>query len=149
MGRLGLLIAVDPGNTSGVAFFHFGKLAQAGVHDGNTLSLWGYGGELAIEIPRIYPGGKGKGDPNDILNLAVMAGKILGTHDNQDAVTRYAPQAWKAQVDPDIMCTRVLGFLSEAERGYIAILPESIRHNAIDAVGIGLFHLKRMGRGGR
>ena len=58
-----------------------------------------------------------------------------------------SPAAWKGQVPKKIHHPRILRSLSEVEREIVLdvldLLPASTRHNVLDAVGIGLWALKR------
>jgi len=94
---------------------------------------------LVCEWPQIYTSGKGKGDPNDLIPLAVICGMLAAQYPSASVYT-YAPREWKGQVPKRVMVTRVLGRLSDEE---LALLTTS-DHNAIDAIGIGLWHLGRL-----
>jgi hypothetical protein len=59
-------------------------------------------------------------------------------------VVRYTPNAWKAQVPKSVMASRIAVVLSPQE---VAAYKDE-GHDAVDAVGIALFHTLRLGRGG-
>ncbi len=139
---------IDPGKNCGVATFVGDTLTSVFVCDGDLLTLAQWDSDLVIEVPRIYPGGRGKGDPNQIVDLAYQAGRIAGSAPFA-TIRRVFPAQWKGQVDPDVMCSRILGFLSCEEEALFLPIPKGIRHNAIDAAGLGLWILGLMGRGGR
>lgn len=94
---------------------------------------------LVSERPQIYAegGGRTKGDPNDMLFMvgvtAALAALLPGA-----ACTTYRPAEWKGQMPKAAVEARVRQRLSPAEA---ARLPAS--HDAIEAVGIGLFYLGR------
>jgi hypothetical protein len=98
---------------------------------------------LAVEFPQVYQGSKAKGDPRDLLTLAAIDGGILLSVSHREA-RRYFPREWKGQVDGDVMLDRILARLSPSEVGRIERCPESLRHNVIDAIGIGLFAAGRL-----
>lgn len=141
---MGRLISIDPGKCSGVAIFDDGALTDAYVTE--QIEPVDHGAaQVVCELPRIYPTGKGKGNPNDLISVALSAGRLCALYPG----TQYVfPHSWKAQVDGDIMCQRILCFLSKPEATRFQVLPKSKEHNMIDAIGIGLWHLGRMGRGG-
>jgi hypothetical protein len=141
---MGRLIAIDPGKCAGVAIFDDGILTDAYV-TGQIEPLDHGAAEVVCELPRIYPTGKGKGNPNDLISVALSAGRLCALYPG----TLYVfPHSWKAQVDGDIMCNRIVGLISHEEQTRYRKLPVSKAHNMIDAIGIGLWHLGRMGRGG-
>ena len=91
-----------------------------------------------IELPRVYPGAR-KNDPNDLVDLACVAG-ALGNE-----FTEYVyPRTWKGQVPKVVMGKRIMSRLSEGEKWNIEKCPESLKHNVLDAIGIGLWKLGRL-----
>jgi len=95
-----------------------------------------------IEIPRIYPLAKRKGDLNDLVDLAYLAGALDNLGCDGELVP---PRDWKGTMDPDAMTRWILTRLDDEEKAVVeSLLPASKRHNAIDAAGIGLHHLKRL-----
>lgn len=166
------LVSVDPGiRAMGAAWFSDGKLIACKLirnpaGDGSladhmlvveSFALWvravahtrfnGFTGaqpRLAIEIPRVYPAARQKGDQNDLINLAVVAGGVAG-HFAPGLVTRYYPRDWKGSVNPEESNRRVVERLGASELETMARTecPKSLQHNLIDAIGVGLFHLGR------
>ena len=100
--------------------------------------------EMAVELPQVYPG-MPKTDVNDLLDLAGVLGAITGS--STATVKHFFPADWKAQVPKKIMNERVKGFLSMFEKSRIVSVG-ALDHNTYDGIGIGLFYLKRMKRGG-
>lgn len=113
-----------------------------------------------VEWPQVYreghrgdAGGRGRdADPNDLLGLAAIAGAIAA-HVNVETIR---PADWKGNLpkpkrgQPYVVATRVASRLEGAERlawdqGYASV-PQSLRHNVADAVGIGLHALGRFER---
>lgn len=114
---------------------------------------------LALEVMQVY-GGPRKEDPNDLLELNGVQGAISATVDDLDEIVAYLPRQWKGQVPKDVMCRRITkpGRLTEQElentglvRADNAIgakhpnIPTHLLHNVLDAIGIGLYHLNRLG----
>ena len=155
------MIAIDPGENTGGAFFVNGALVWAGLlslldgtHSNTTAD------KLIIEIPFIRPdditGGRGAraNNPaavaakriNDLLSVCVCAGQWIRSI-NAPHTRRVRPHEWKGGVPKEIHNARVLEKLSSAESLLLPKLPASKLHNVVDAVGLGLFELGRMGRG--
>jgi hypothetical protein len=102
---------------------------------------------LALEWPRVYAtrirAGQSSGDPNDLLGLAAVDTAIVALLDAPS--TSYCPSEWKGTVEKSVMGARIIGRLSANEAALVmSITPASKRHNAVDAVGVGLFHLGRL-----
>ena len=128
-----------------------------------------------IETPRIYPHDPPR-RPNDILELATAAGRLEGWLQRHSIVTRLVfPLDWKGQVKKPIHHQRIWRVLDERERDLVAeaalMSTKAIEakiyracdtlaktgavrryswkaHNLLDAVGIGLWDLRRTGKGG-
>lgn len=156
----GGLVAFDPGlapsSGTGWARFHYGELFSAGVLVPVKGTLEDKLRELArqahtatnstdtvvMEHMRIYPGPRQKGDQNDLIDLAVLEGMILGAT-NPAGIVLVSARTWKGNVPKDIMGKRILAALSEAERAQIEGKGKRM-HNALDAIGIGLWALGRL-----
>lgn len=158
------LMAVDPGfsasSGTGWAFFDRGALAACGVITPKSTRLAEKIEEIrnilddvgrmavrvfVIEIPRVYPGPRQKGDQNDIIDLAVVAGALIAPNASEKLLVH--PRTWAGTVPKKIRHERLLrkesegGVLSAAER---ARFPGGAKaHNAFDAVGIGLWAIGR------
>jgi hypothetical protein len=143
------LVSIDPGSEhAGYAIWTNKLLGWCGLVD-----TWGshiQGSKCVCELPRIYPGGKTK-RPNDIIILAISAGRLTQPWDKKD-VSWVPPRTWKGQVEDDILYDRIRGFLDPLEldtaNRACANLSKSVSHNVWDAIGLGLYHLKRMGVAG-
>ena len=144
------LIAVDPGvHMSGVAMFDNGKLTRAAWWQSEMVAFdSAHSSELYIEVPRIYPGNHSKVDLNDLLDLSLAAGWMIGRSDHLKH-TRIYPADWKRQVPKLQMVERIKGFLTPDELKRVEVpSAKSKQHNVWDAVGIGLFAVGRMKPGG-
>jgi hypothetical protein len=151
------ILAIDPGlRATGYAYFRNGTLARCGLKRCDLIDraeiAAAIGREFAVEflkpldalvveVPQIYQPRFMKGDPNDLVNLALVAGSAL----QLPAKIRRAisPHQWKGNVPKEITRSRVLFALSDMEREILldANVPESLKHNVFDAVGIGQWFL--------
>jgi hypothetical protein len=100
-----------------------------------------------MEYPQIYRrerGSKGE-NPNDLLDVACVAGAILATVRALQFYLVY-PAAWKGQVPKAIHNERVCKHLAPDELRTLeaAKVPSRLKNNAIDAIGIGLWYLGRI-----
>jgi Holliday junction resolvasome RuvABC endonuclease subunit len=162
------VIAIDPGlRHCGVACFKDGKLAGASLVLSPCTEERGpvawramadavhtfypcRGHVLVIEGQKVYPGALAVGDPADLLELAGVCGAIVQT--DLVNVHRYFPYEWKGQVPKAkkggkyIIEERVRRVLDIGEMPKVPwAMPDSKRHNVIDAIGIGLKMLGRFG----
>ena len=136
-----MIIAVDPGkNTIAWAAFTNQSLIAAGIKTDGLVS-WvaeraGIFSRVIIERPQIYP--QSKGDPNDLIDVAITVGLCLTL---SQFSTIYRPREWKGQVPKKIHNARALDKLRPGERHILGELVKN--HNVIDAIGIGLYYLGR------
>ena len=149
-----MIIAIDPGvRMCGVALFHdsddgdpetrAGRLYHARWVPVRNLHLFAHDAELVVEMPRIYRGsGQQKGDLNDLLDLATVVGYCEGIFHGSHR--RVFPAQWKGQVPKKIMNARVLSRLDDVEKAAIVSVGAK-DHNILDAIGIGLWALGRLG----
>lgn len=160
--------AVDPGVQQSALAVFTGKGELTNLHWLNSwstyprhLHLAAHTIDLSIEKPRIYPGMPSV-DANDLIDLAEVVGYWRREIPAPSYSNRsYYPQEWKAQVKKPIHHSRIWQNLTPTER---ALLPgdtfERIEkgckggaytskvHNLLDAIGIGLFRVGRLGVGG-
>lgn len=154
-------LAVDPGaHSAGWAVFT--DEALTGVHWTESMRVSALLYEmftfpvdgLAVEVPQIYVARMGA-PPSDLVDVALTAGQVIGAavikqHDVR--IQTVLPSAWKGQVPKELVHQRLREKLSPEELAVLAVDLKSIaasrRHNALDAVGLGLWALNRMGRGG-
>jgi hypothetical protein len=163
------LLAIDPSLTcTGWAFFEGPTLKQCGIV--RTDPSWplamriGRAAEMitardeeeawpehdtVIEWPQVYTFGKSKGDPNDLLPVAGVAAVCAATLAYASRPAELVkPAAWKGQTPKDVHNARVLARLTPGELAMVdgSGIPMSLRNNVIDAIGLGLWKLGRMGR---
>lgn len=157
------VIGVDPGlRGCGVAVMEDGKLKHASYikspnTDGRGTEAWvdmatavhsyvyelgalaGTKATLVQEVMKVYP--RQKGDAADLLELNGVNGAIAAMVPCEEYVCYFA-RDWKGQVPKAIHNARTEGKLSPEEKQRIVATPH-LRHNAVDAVGIALYFLKR------
>ncbi len=163
-----MLISIDPGaKLAGVATFEDGELTCAWLArpKGDNIG-WRetafetyrtlldrfpvqvlIDAEVAIERPQIYHPKFLRGDPNDLVTLALMAGGIVTLLGQSVSVTEYYPKQWKGQVKKEAMVERVKERVAEngwTDRVELPTRAKKLAHNIFDAIGIGLKHLKRL-----
>lgn len=156
------LIAIDPSlRASGWAYFEDGELVTGGVATTRkSMSVYclftalssvlsrevsGRIDVLVAEWPQVYVGARSKGDPNDLLWLTAVLGSAVAEVAPQEVIL-YKPAEWKGQVDKRVHNIRVMARLESKELAIVknVAVTESLRHNMIDAIGIGLKYLKRL-----
>jgi hypothetical protein len=92
-----------------------------------------------IEFPIIH---KTTPNPNDIVKLASASGAYTALLQNAGFFVEWVePRSWKGTVPKKIMVKRIIAKLSEEE---YANINHSKNHNLIDAVGVGLWKIKRL-----
>jgi hypothetical protein len=135
-----ILQAVDPskpGNNTGVASFHGGRLQSAYLWPHNLAPERIIPHVLLIELPCVYPGARDE-NPNDLIQVARAVGQWEHAATCARVVHVY-PRTWKSQVPKKIHNARTLAKLSPEERALV----DGARHDVIDAVGLGLWLLGR------
>lgn len=97
---------------------------------------------LVSEIPQVYWGKRG-GNADDLIQLAGVVGAVAHAIPHSE-FKAYRPREWKGNVKAEVMLERIEARLSEDEAQSIVKCPASLRHNVLDAVGIGLKYLGRL-----
>jgi hypothetical protein len=161
------LLAIDPGlRELGAAFFRDGVLRRAWLVKNPERKARGLPAWMAIalelqdttlertdqlpalfvsEYPQSYVAKFQKGDQGDLIELSGVVGACAGALGySKGEVTSYLPAQWKKTVPKPIHNQRVINKLSPEELSAIDSVPESLKHNVLDAIGIGLFKLGRM-----
>ncbi len=121
--------------------------------------LWasqrGAGAEsVACEVPRSYNAGNQKGPQDDLIDLAMVSAAVAGMFHYSKVLTYY-PQEWKGSVKAETFLRRIISRLDEGEKAVIELVmarkalddvpdSDSLDHNTLDAIGIGLHYLGRM-----
>lgn len=160
------LISIDPGfgyrGGTGYTLWHDSRFVKAGLAKSEAEDLTeritaifaqvsaavGTAEEVVIEKPRSYKLDKQKGDQNDLIDLAIVVGRMLPLGTKK--MTLVEPATWKGQVPKDVIKLLVLGKLDGEEPDELKKCLQGItpgtQHNVYDAVGIGLHHLRRWAR---
>lgn len=155
-----LTVSIDPGKDTGIAVFSYeGKLQFAGVIRGDYVHLRDFfldtsgkihpawvGIEFVVEMPQIYRASRSKGDPNDLLGLAVQCGHCEAiAHEMRGTVVRYRPREWKGQTPKEIHHPRLRQQLQpdEMKLALLNTYPPGQEHNKWDAIGLGLHHKRK------
>lgn len=151
-----IILAIDPGQNLGWARIRNGVLAECGlvraaspraISQLVTVRAINFD-RLVIEKPQVYPSRKQKGDPNDLINVALLAGVVLGAAPNV-SFELVVPHDWKGNVPKEITQKRVkadfrLGEQTVFDRG-VSLYPKSQHHNIWDAVGLGFWYARKIG----
>ena len=156
------LLAIDPGKDTGAARFLGDVLVDVKLFTCSgppvervrsisyNVAMWCETADrLACEWPQIYQRAKSKGDPNDLLPLAAILGGIFTDFPAAEIVL-YKPAEWKGQMSKEACHEKIRKSLGASELKLLddclMTIPRSLRHNAMDAVGIGLKALGRFER---
>lgn len=105
---------------------------------------------MAAEIPQVYTRGKSKGDPNDLIPLALVVGEVSGQLGPGVDVWMPTPAEWIGQLpkvtrgDP-WASPRGLRIRSRLDADEFRLV-EDVRHDAVDAIGLCLAKRGRMDR---
>jgi hypothetical protein len=96
--------------------------------------------EMVLEWPQFYRLPRGP-SPESLASLVAVDMAVLSRVQPIQAST-VLPHAWKGSVDGDLCAQRVLRGLTEDERLMVSdAAPASLRHNVLDAVGLGQWRL--------
>lgn len=143
-----MILAIDPGLCTGWAeVAHNGKLFACGA----THDLFVDRGAAAtpdyvvIERPQVYRAAASKGDPNDLITLAIQVGEYKQFFERRGArVVFYRPSEWKGQLPKKVHHRRVWDVLDDVERSIVGVagdrVPAGDRHNLMDAVALGKWY---------
>jgi len=153
------LVSLDPGlRGCGLAYWNEdGSLAHVAyvrntVKQGDGPRAWtGYQSTyiwnrrtayFISEVPQVYRVGASKGDPDDLIQLAGVVG-VFSMLIQSDVRMGVKPREWKGQVPKDVHHARLVKTLTPEEMAMVeAAAPPSLRHNVLDAVGIGQWWFK-------
>lgn len=146
------LVSIDPGKRHiGWALWIDGALGSCGVLRFEQLAQLRVYLDVVLkpqrivcEVPQVYRASQSKGDPNDLIDLALTAGVCLASASDATAVR---PRAWKGTTDGDVFEGRIRKRM-EGNGPFawgLNDVPKSLQHNAVDAVGLGLWCIDRGG----
>lgn len=133
--------AVDPGvNYYAAARFTWKRVTHVLLVKGNE-AVHPQGCGLVIEMPQVYRTGQAR--LKDVAELAFSAGAVAARYEN---VVRYLPSEWKGQVPKKLHQERIMAALDPGECEVLDGCKKKDLTHILDAVGLGLFHLGRLGR---
>lgn len=142
------LLAIDPGNMTGWAFFTDGLLTKCGQLHRDAEQCWKLVLQcgptvIVCEQPQIYQEGQGKGDPNKLLDMCREGGwfEMLATQ-MRIPFFEVLPRVWKGQLPKPVDHRRSASTLLPQELDKTRCLGE----DGWDAVGLGLWKLERRKR---
>ncbi len=144
-----LMMSVDPGTkATGWAIWDRNAMVLCGLARGKNWihtvrevpkmqveRLW-------LEDQQIYR--NSNVDAHSLLAVSRVVG-ALAFHVPADQVELVRPAAWKGQVPKDVCNRRTHARLTPAEKVLLELAkcPKSLEHNLMDAIGIGLWAVKR------
>lgn len=99
---------------------------------------------LGIELPKIYPFAKQKGDPDDIVKLATLAGACTRVPHAELWLPR--PQEWKGSTPEKIFHARIRSRMRPLEVVYYDDVVKDKGNAALTAIGLGFVKLDRWHR---
>ena len=153
-----MIVTFDPGvKVAGLAFWEGAELASAVLVRGdgwlataniafatvkNTCPIEAVT-DVVIEQPQVYIQRRLKGDPNDLIAVAMVAGAFAVRFYGSARITMYRPNEWKGNVPKNISIKRYQERLSAEEINRVDDKPRSLAHNVWDAVGLGQYHVGR------
>jgi len=152
------LMAIDPGTkATGWALFRLQRLVAAGLYRGKHAAetigqiqaapIYDLD-VLIVERPQVYDRHRTKGDPNALIPLAMIGGAAAGVHGWAELRAPH-PNEWKGAISKEIHHPRILAELRPEELAVVEAMkgvPASLRHNVLDAIGLGLWGLGRSPR---
>jgi len=124
------------------------NLAQSVVDVSCAAFIGGYEyAAVVIELPQVYGVDKSKGDPNDLIAVAAVAGAIMERYASLAPVKEklfILPAEWKGQVKKIVTKNRCLADLKPREMDNVMLVQSAKQNeNIFDAIGIGLWYLHR------
>lgn len=146
------VISIDPvtlgakGNCGGWAVFKHKRLFKAGFYRHLADLPSSPGAVPVVEIPQVYDYSKSKGNPNQLIRLAFDSARACSAISEADP-WQVTPNQWKGQTPKGIVEKRVREALYSTEvlalHCGLDTCRKSWHHNIIEAVGIGLWFIKR------
>lgn len=134
-------LAVDPGvHGCGYAFTDStNELFGAGYVEDPDEICFVYGQRVVIEVPQIYQLRHQKGDQNDLINVALVAGRVWQLAlEKKCLVNLVRPLDWKGQINKGVTVARVEEVLGDYERTRIKWPAKHLRHNVYDAIHLAM-----------
>lgn len=150
------LVAIDPGTVSlGWAEFRESRLVACGAFGRKTRTIPEFCAEISTAIPTArvvaleWMQAAQRVPPQDLIDVSLVGAYAAACAGG--SLVLYHPVDWKGSVPKAIHHPRILSALTEPER---AIADASCSRagrfskEVLDAIGIGLYHLRRTNKGG-
>lgn len=160
------VVAIDPGlRACGVAVFTNGELTWCALvknpeQKARGPAAWRSMGVALHQAVSLYHMPKstvwvveqqqvyrfGKGDPADLLELSGVVGAAVAGTLTSSKLIGYLPRQWKGQVPKATMVARIRERMRPSERVVLAeaAVAPSLEHNVVDAIGLGMYYLRRV-----
>lgn len=147
-----MILGVDPGaNSYAWAFVDGGKVLACGMAIvGQPIERPQLAGSyplyVVIELPQVYRQSHWKGDPNDLIRVAVTVGRVQAWIEHAfrgvlGRVNLVKPHDWKGSRPKAVHCRSILAKLDpeSLDRLEACGVAESLKHNVVDAIGLALW----------
>jgi hypothetical protein len=160
------LLSLDPGKVSGFAVFDLRTawLVACGLSSNDAKYFYKIFTSYRVthtiaELPEVYRPKHSKGNPNDLIPLAVECGILGGLAYAFGVQTKnqclVLPKKWKGQLPKRVTKKRFQNQMNRTERAVTEaasrLIPgpttgkNSLHHNMWDALGIGLYGIGKLG----
>lgn len=151
-----MLLAIDPGISTGWCLLSIGGIVDCGVGETWPLQCWGQVEYRAvIERPEVYARSKSRADPNDLITLAIRVGRYSERLEAMGMMVEHVlPKVWKGTIDKKIHHARARTKLTASE---ITIVDQALsiisikkaHEDMLDAVCLALWKAGRLPRQGQ
>ena len=144
-------VAIDPGDLAGIAMFVDGKLTHVELVKDAVARCWRWSGPFGLpvvcEIPtkfHLSQRTQRHASVDSLLTLSFTAGYLVSAL-QPSWIRKVNPREWKGQRPKPLDNALVMHLLEDQERHILdeARISAAQRHNAVDAIGIGLWYLRR------
>lgn len=120
-----------------------GSQGATGVFD--LLASWGASqAPVVIEVPVKYP--TRRSTHRDVERMLAVVRELKAAYPPASWF-EVSPFGWKGNTPKGIQGARILSALTKVEHDAVTWPKKALRHNVVDAIGIGLWRLGRLGRG--
>lgn len=144
-----MYLSIDPGESSGWALWNDGKLVTCGAGDFKSLccTMGVMPKGAIIELPQVYLKRLSKGDPNDLIKVAVQVGRYVECLDRLGCkATLVHPHSWKGTVPKEAHHAQIWAYCTSKEQEIIRLNGQGLNKKALgdmmDAVGLGKWAYK-------
>lgn len=129
------VLCIDPGKRTGWALIVDGAIVSSGTVSSDCLGDLPAADAALVEMPRVYVDQtKWKGDPQQIVRLAAIAGECAARYPFAAYVE---PREWRGMIPESVLLQRITRSLRAGEK-----LGASV--HARDAQGMALWLMRRM-----